>query len=211
VNTEQLVNVLSQDATRQSPPGRRLLSVLLPAGTLVAIVFVLWVGLRPDLAAAFSSPRFDFKVLLNATLAVAAAGLVLRLARPAASLRGWGAALWIVPGALLVAVVVELLLLPRAQWWTLAWGHNATWCLRIIPLLALVPLLVSLMVLRAAAPTHPARAGAMAGLMSAGIAGTLYALHCIDDSPLFVGLWYVLAAGIVTATGALLGARWLRW
>jgi hypothetical protein len=195
MKTEQLVHVLAQDATRQAPPGRKLFSALLPAGLLVALAFVTWVGLRPDLTAAFSSTRFGFKLLLNVTLVVAATGMVLRLARPAASLRGWGVTLWLVPAALCIAVLTELWALPRAQWWEMAWGHNATWCLRIIPLLALLPLLVSLLVLRAAAPTQPARAGAMAGLMSAGIAGSLYAL----------------ASGIVTATGALLGARWLRW
>jgi hypothetical protein len=47
--------------------------------------------------------------------------------------------------------------------------------------------------------------------MCSGLAGTLYALHCPDDSPLFVGIWYVLAAAIVTLAGALCGARLLRW
>jgi hypothetical protein len=116
-----------------------------------------------------------------------------------------------VPAVLAAAACIELAVLPRNQWWTMAWGTNATWCLRIIPALAAVPLLVTLLALRNAAPAHPARTGAMAGLMSAGLAGTLYSLHCPDDSPLFVGLWYVMASGVVTAAGALLGARWLRW
>jgi hypothetical protein len=172
---------------------------------------VVLVGLRPDLAVALHSTWFNFKVLLNATLWLIATGMLLSLARPGASLRGWRQALWAVPVVLLLAVGVELLRVPSDKWWTVAWGSNATWCLRVIPALALVPLLATLGALRSSAPASPARAGAMAGLMSAGLAGTLYALHCPDDSPLFVGLWYVLASGIVTAAGALLGARWLRW
>jgi hypothetical protein len=137
--------------------------------------------------------------------------MLLRLARPGVSSRGWQWILWAVPVALVAAVGVELMRVPSGQWGAVAWGSNATWCLRIIPALAGLPLLATLLALRSAAPTNPALAGAVAGLMSAGLAGTLYGLHCPDDSPLFVGLWYVLASGLVTAAGALLGARWLRW
>jgi hypothetical protein len=211
VKTGQLVELLARDTTRQSSPGRALLVALLPAGLLTAAGFALLVGLRPDLAQALRTTWFDLKVLLNASVWLAATGLVLRLARPGASLRGWWLALCAVPIALLLAVCAEMLRVPRDQWWGLAWGSNATWCLRIIPALALAPLLAALLALRNSAPLHPARTGAMAGLMSAGLAATLYSLHCPDDSPLFVGLWHVLASAIVTAAGALLGARWLRW
>jgi hypothetical protein len=65
--------------------------------------------------------------------------------------------------------------------------------------------------LRHGAPARPALAGALAGLLSAGLAATLYAAHCNDDSPLFVATWYTLATALVTAIGALLGARLLRF
>lgn len=211
MNTEQLVELLARDQTRATSPGSSLLRALLPAGLVAATAFVALVGLRPDLVQAFGSTWFNFKVLLNASLWLAATGMLLVMSRPGAAGRGWKLALWGVPAALLLAAGVELLRLPSGQWWPVAWGTNATWCLRIIPTLAVLPLLATLAALRNAAPANPVRAGAMAGLMSAGLAGTLYALHCPDDSPLFVGLWYVLATGIVTAAGALLGARWLRW
>ena len=54
-------------------------------------------------------------------------------------------------------------------------------------------------------------AGAAAGLLAAGIGATLYATHCQSDSPLFVAVWYVIATAIVTAAGAILGSRLLRW
>jgi len=211
MKTDQLVELLARDTTQRQSPGRSLLVALLPAGFVTATGFALLVGLRPDLPDALRSPWFDLKVLLNAALWLAATGLLLRLARPGASLRGWWPALCAVPIVLVLAIGVELLRVPPDQWWTLAQGSNSTWCLRVIPALAGAPLLAALLALRNSAPAHPARTGAMAGLMSAGLAATLYALHCPDDSPLFVGLWYVLAAAIVTAAGALLGARWLRW
>ena len=47
--------------------------------------------------------------------------------------------------------------------------------------------------------------------MAALSGATLYAFHCFDDSPLFVATWYTLATLVVTAAGALVGRRLLRW
>ena len=44
-----------------------------------------------------------------------------------------------------------------------------------------------------------------------GLATAVYAFHCTEDSPLFYAVWYVLAILAVTAVGALVGARALRW
>ncbi|MGB6637955.1 MAG: NrsF family protein, partial [Bradyrhizobium sp.] len=65
--------------------------------------------------------------------------------------------------------------------------------------------------LRHGAPARPAVAGAMAGLISAGLAAALYASHCTDDSPLFVATWYPIATAMVVAAGALIGAKVLRF
>jgi len=48
-------------------------------------------------------------------------------------------------------------------------------------------------------------------LASAGIAATLYASNCFDDSPLFVATWYPLAAALVATVGYFAGNRYLRW
>jgi hypothetical protein len=48
-------------------------------------------------------------------------------------------------------------------------------------------------------------------MMSAGLAATLYASHCTDDSPLFVATWYTIATALVTALGALIGSKVLRY
>jgi hypothetical protein len=211
MKTGELVDLLARDTTRHAAPGSTLLRALVPAGVVSAIVMLWWIGLRPDLAAALHTPRFDVKLLLNIALWFAATGLVLRLSRPVDHPGIWPAVLWMVPCALLVGVILELFIVPRGQWWSVAHGTNSTWCLRLIPALALAPLVATLWMLRRAAPARPALAGAAAGLMCSGLAGTLYALHCPDDSPLFVGIWYVLAAAIVTLAGALCGARLLRW
>jgi hypothetical protein len=48
-------------------------------------------------------------------------------------------------------------------------------------------------------------------MLSAGLAATLYASHCTDDSPLFVATWYTLSTALVTMIGALAGSRLLRF
>ncbi len=53
--------------------------------------------------------------------------------------------------------------------------------------------------------------GALAGAAAAGVAATMYASNCTDNSPLFVVTWYPLATLIVVLAGALAGRKWLRW
>jgi hypothetical protein len=90
-------------------------------------------------------------------------------------------------------------------------GSNSKVCLSAIPAMSLPLLIAALIGLRHGAPSRPALAGAIAGMVSAGLAATLYASHCTDDSPLFVATWYTLATALVTAVGALMGARVLRY
>lgn len=80
-----------------------------------------------------------------------------------------------------------------------------------VPLMSLPLLAASLIGLRHGAPTRPALEGAMAGLLSSGLAATLYASHCTDDSPLFVATWYSIGTALITALGAIVGSRVLRF
>jgi hypothetical protein len=90
-------------------------------------------------------------------------------------------------------------------------GHNSRVCMTAIPLLSLPLLAAALIGLRHGAPARPAFAGALAGMLSAGFAATLYAAQCTDDSPLFVATWYTIATAMVAAIGALAGSRLLRF
>jgi hypothetical protein len=90
-------------------------------------------------------------------------------------------------------------------------GNNSRACMTAIPLISLPLLAGALIGLRRGAPTRPAIAGAIAGLASAGLAATLYASHCTDDSPLFVATWYTIATAMVAAIGALAGSKLLRF
>lgn len=208
MKTSELIQSLAADRIQERRPGGSFWR-LLPAPLLLAAALLLGTaGLREDFALVASTPRFLFKIAVTLALAVTACGAVLRLSRPDARIGGWAVG-FIAAGALLIAgVLVEVANTPSDTWAMRLLGSNATWCLRMIPMLAALPLAACLYVLRKAAPTSPVRAGAMSGLFAAAVGAALYALHCTDDSPLFVATWYGLAAVLTTAVGALLG-RWL--
>jgi hypothetical protein len=84
-------------------------------------------------------------------------------------------------------------------------------CLVSVPILALAPLAGLIWALSAGAPTRPALSGAVAGLAAGGLAAAVYSLFCTVDMALFVIPAYGTAVLAVTAVGAALGARLLRW
>jgi hypothetical protein len=117
-----------------------------------------------------------------------------------------------IPAGLLVAGISGEMMMPqRLPMMTRLVGQNSRVCMTAIPAMSLPLLAAALVGLRHGAPTRPALAGAIAGLLSAGLAATFYAAHCTDDSPLFVATWYTIATALVTSVGALAGARVLRF
>jgi len=117
-----------------------------------------------------------------------------------------------IPAGLLVAGISGEMMMPqRLPMMTRLVGQNSRVCMTAIPAMSLPLLAAALIALRHGAPTRPALAGAIAGLLSAGLAATFYASHCTDDSPLFVATWYTIATSLVTAIGALAGSRVLRF
>jgi hypothetical protein len=178
---------------------------------IAAILFFVGIGFRPDISEAVESNRFLFKFVVTVSLAVTAIWVTLSVGRPGGSLAHRGLALAIAPALLACAAVVELVVLPESQWMLRLVGHNARFCLTLIPLLSIGPLACLLAALREGAPSSPGPAGAVAGLGASGIAATFYAANCTDDSALFVITWYPIAIMIVTAAGYLIGRKLLRW
>ncbi len=212
MDTDQLIRSLAADNSyRPRPVGFVLALMLLAAAPVSLLLFFSMLGVRPDVMTAMHNPFFDLKFAV--TLALAAAGIAssLHLSRPEVSLAGFGW-LFVIPAGLLAAGIAGEAMLPqRLPMMTRLVGSNSRICMTAIPLMSLPLLAASILGLRHGAPSRPALAGAVAGAMSAGLAATLYASHCTDDSPLFVMTWYTLAAALVTAIGALAGARFLRY
>jgi hypothetical protein len=212
MQTGNLINALAADSLPERIPSRRSVHGSMLAGALVAIgFFLLTMGVRPDFADALRTPRFPFKFVVTLALVLSMAPQLVRVASPL-----WNGSLprktlLAAPVLLLVAVVIELFALPPGTWVGYLVGSNALLCLSVIPLLSVPTAAALLLAMRRGAPTQPRVAGAFCGLVAAGVAATIYASHCVDDSPLFVATWYTLAVVFVTCVTAGIGGRLLRW
>ena len=212
MKTDDLIEALVEDrASSALPPRSAILWAVIGGAITAGTVFMLVLGYRPDIGEAAHTFRFLFKFVFTLTLAACAIVLALRISRPETV---FGRSLWLIavaPAMLAAAVLVELMMMPSATWMPRLMGTNARFCLTWIPIMSIGPLLAFLVALRKGAPANPGLAGALAGLASGGIAATFYASHCIDDSPLFVIVWYSIAITLVTLVGYLAGRRWLSW
>ena len=212
MDTDQLIRTLAADNAHQSRPvGYVLMLALLAAAPVSLLMFFSELGIRSDVMTAMRNPFFDLKFAVTLALAISATAVSLHLSRPEASLRGFGWWLLVPAGLLVAGISGEMMMPQRAPMMTRLVGKNSTACMLAIPAMALPLLAAALFGLKQGAPARPGIAGAVAGLLSAGLAATVYASHCTDDSPLFVATWYTIATAVVAAVGALLGAKVLRY
>jgi hypothetical protein len=168
--------------------------------------------MRPDFMTALGSWRYLFKLATAGSIALFGLVLLLQLARPEQSLRR--ALLWLLPLALaplVISIAMEFMMLPAEQWGASAMGFYPLYCLCLVPLISLAPLAAGLAAMRRGAPQSPTIAGAVIGFAAGGIGAFIYSVHCDNDSPFYVAIWYLGAIVIVTVLGAILGRSLLRW
>ena len=212
MKTEDLIDAIVQDgASRQISMAVRILIALVSGGILAAALFTQVLGVRPDIVQALQTWRFDTKVAIALACFAVALWATYELTRPDADIRRALSVLALPLGPLAVAVAYELIAFPMDTWMGRAIGTNSRLCLVSITAGSIAPLGALLFALRAGAARSPALAGAAASLLAGGLAATLYATHCVDDSPLFVALWYIPAFAFVALIGATAGSRLLRW
>lgn len=212
MDTDQLIRTLAADNAHRAPRVGALMTMgLLVAAPFSILIFATFLGVRPDVMTAMHNPFFDTKFAVTLSLAIPAIIISLHLSRPEALMRGWAWLLLLPVGLLAVAIGSEAMMAPAMPMTMRLVGKNSRACMSAIPAMSLPLLAGALFGLRHGAPSRPALAGALAGLLSAGLAATLYASHCTDDSPLFVATWYTIATAIVTAIGAAVGSRVLRY
>lgn len=212
MKTDDLIASLTADNSwHPRPVWFGLLAALFVALPLSGSLFMMKLGVRPDVATAMHNPFFGLKFFVTLALAFTAAVLSLHLSRPETSLKKWVWLLLIPAGILGIGVASDFVVPQRLNWISRLVGSNSVICMTAIPLLSLPFLAAALLTLRRGATSRPVLTGAFAGLMSAGFAATLYASHCTDDSPLFVAVWYTIAATPVALLGALAGWRVLKF
>jgi hypothetical protein len=211
MKTDNLIRLLAEDLP--SGPGQPVIGLtraLLPAAGLAGAAFLILAGARSDLLGSGLLPTL-MKVFLGTLVAWGAIRGAAILARPEATFGEGFRRLGSVITLLAVMLALDLVLRGTDGWLARMFGKSILSCLTVIPGLALLPLAVSLHALRNGATTSPAAAGGLAGLASAGMAIIGYGVFCTEDSPVFVAIWYSLAAILVGGLGAVLGRKLLRW
>ncbi len=211
---DELINALVADHAvqpRPKPVGRGLVLAIIGGVAISSALFSLTLGVRPDILSALSTWRFDLKLSVNLVLVIAATWVALRLSSPTTTPLSAMRALLVPALLLLGAVVYELVTIPAAAWPSRAMGVNGVMCLANIIFLSVLPLTVTIYALRQGAPTSPAVMGAMGGMIAGAVGASVFAIHCTNDSPLFVAIWYALAIGLIAMVGLVVGKHALRW
>jgi hypothetical protein len=206
-----LIHGLARQAGTNRLSGTRAFKLMLTAAALVSLglsvaMVLSLVGVRPDFAAAVHAAPFAYKVASMLALGLGGLFLASRAALPGS---GPLTALALVPAAALLAfrAATDHSGLSFMGSSDISGGQ----CFMTIVMVSLPPLVVLLGVMRAGAPTRPALAGAIAGMLSAALGACAYALACKNDAGLFVALWYPLAILAIAALGAAIGRRALAW
>ncbi len=210
MKTEDLIATLSADTLPRPGVGGRLRRALGPAVAVSAAALVTLWNVRPDLAAALASPAL-VKTLAPAALALMALWLARGLASPVAGRRA-PLVLVLAAGAVALAAVL---------WGVVTGGMGALTmhaekptlltCILSIPVLSALPMAAMFWALRQGAPASPRAAGAAGGLVAGALGAMVYSLHCPEDAILFFIPAYGTMILVMSATGAALGARLLRW
>ena len=129
------------------------------------------------------------KIAFATAIVGAAATYLIRLSRPGGALKH-DTLVVILPFLVIVALaLVSLGSAPVSHWDRMVAGDEWLECLLSIPIIAIVPLALTMWAVRQVAPTDLRRAGAFAGLVASGVSAVAYALHCTDDSLPFVAVW----------------------
>ena len=214
MRTDELINTLVADHAvqpRPKPVGQGLVMAIIGGLAISSALFSLTLGVRPDILSALSTWRFDLKLSANLVLLIAAAWVALRLSSPTTIPLSAMRALLVPALLLFAAVIYELVTVPASEWPSRAMGVNGVMCLVSIISLSVLPLTATIYALRQGAPTSPAVMGAMGGLLAGALGATVFAMHCTNDSPLFVAIWYALAIGLMSMFGLVVGRHALRW
>ena len=213
MKTEDLIDALAVDL----PPSggrqieRSLVLWMIPGALLVLAGVGLWLGFRSDLASAMVGPTFWAKAAYTIALAVTGFWLLARLGRPGASARAPLLALFSLLAGVLALAGYEMATMPMPERMPALMGDSARVCAPNIVILSALAAPFVFWAARAFAPTRPTLAGAAAGLLTAGLATTLYGLHCPEHTAAFVAVWYSLGIALAAAVGALAGRFVFRW
>jgi hypothetical protein len=176
-----------------------------------AIVMVTWIGIRPDMPAAFADPIFWVKFAYPLLIGLVGLYAVERLSRPGITVRrSWLVAIGLFAVSALLGAM-QLMMSPPEMSQTLIMGATALVCPFYIVGISLPIFAATILVMRTLAPTNLTLAGLAAGLLAGGAGAWIYSFHCGENGLPFLAIWYTLGIVAVTAIGTISGRYLLRW
>jgi hypothetical protein len=212
LKSPELIRALANDLTPVRP-GKIRNDLLwgLGLGAAVSLVLVLVIyGVQPGLLSIAHGGPMVMKVCYALPLAAIAGSMLLPMLRPGDRVldrRKLFAASVVLLAGLALWQTMTSNADPVSLWLGLTWQQSS---LRIAGLS--VPVFAgACWAIRRQAPLRLRATGALAGLVSGGIAATVYALACDESGAGFVLVWYTLGIAISTAFGAITGPYLLRW
>jgi hypothetical protein len=216
-----LINVKSSDLIRLLAgelkpvrPGKTRNDLLLglSVGTAVSFAGVLAIyGVQPGLFSIAHGGPMVMKACYALSLAAIAGSILMPMLRPG-NLVPDRRSLFVLPVLLLAGVaLLQTAMAPDADALSLWLGSSWQRCLLRIVSLSVPIFAGACWAIRRQAPLRLRATGALAGLVSGGIAATMFALACTENGAGFVLVWYTLGIVISTAVGAMIGPRVLRW
>jgi len=168
-------------------------------------------GVQPGLFSIAHGGPMVMKACYALSLAAIAGSILMPMLRPG-NLVPDRRGLFVIPVLLLAGVaLLQTTMTPDADAASLWLGSNWQRCLFRIASLSVPIFAGACWAIRRQAPLHLRATGALAGLISGGIAATMFALACTENAAGFVLVWYTLGIVISTAVGAMIGPRVLRW
>jgi hypothetical protein len=213
MKTSELIQKLASELTPVSTKKTRndLLIGLSCGATVSLLAIILVFGFQPGLIRPSHGLPLVVKVSYTLSLAAVASSMLVPMIRPGNPIPtrlGWLAAVALAfAGLALAQTAIASRTEDMALWFGTSWRQCS---LRIVCLS--LPVFVGVCwAIRQQAPVHLRAVGALAGLVSGGVAATLYALACTENGAGFVLVWYTLGIGIITGIGALVAPRVLRW
>lgn len=214
MSTEGLLDALAADLkpVRRRSPVRDAMPILLIVAIELLLITALG-GLRGDLSGAMGRPAFWWKLASFGLLAAVGARTTMSSLHPVGSpRRGLRWSFLLIGAALLVGWALDQAgagrpgdLAARLVW------REGLFCMSAITLLSIPPIVAIALLLRRDAATDRGGTALAAGITGAACGTFLFTWHCPHDDPLYIVVWYGLAAVCVALFARLLLPRLIRW
>ena len=212
---EDTINLLVKDTQPSLPRHKIIVALILLVPVTFGLVCLAAIctamPLRAEYFSALSDPYVVAKQAIPALLLLSLLPILRLLSRPEAEPRRILLIPLCIAGIVDVLIIAELITQPASTWSTLIIGKSLPQCFLGIGMIASATLGISLYLLRYGAVTRPVLSGFLAGVLAGSLGAFLYAFLCMEDSPLFYGIWYSLAVVLIVGFGAVLGHKTLRW